>query len=41
MSGTMGWIDQVPTGIAIGFCLVGIVALWFSDFKGGSHVRRR
>jgi hypothetical protein len=41
VSGAMAWIDQVPAAIAVLFCVVGIVALWFSDFKGGSHVRRR
>ena len=30
----MAWMDHViPDALALGFCVVGLVALWMSDWK--------
>jgi hypothetical protein len=39
VSGAMAWMDRVPDAIAILFCVVGVVALWMSDWRGKSGER--
>jgi hypothetical protein len=37
----MAWMDRViPDALALGFCIVGLVALWFSDWKGSRSSSR-
>ena len=34
MSSAMAWMDRViPDALALGFCIVGLVALYLSDWK--------